>query len=107
MIASMLLTLESRARLNNGVEIPYLGLGVYQSPPGKTTRRAVRYALEIGYRHIDTAQLYGNEEDVGYALRESGIKRDDVFVTTKVWNSYQGYDSTLRACEHREMNNFF
>lgn len=99
MIASMPLTIESRARLNNGVEIPRLGLGVYQSPPGKTTRRAVRYALEIGYRHIDTAQIYGNEEDVGYALQESGIKRDDVFITTKVWNSYQGYDSTLQACE--------
>src|SRR6187200_432425 len=107
MIASMPLTIESRARLNNGVEIPYLGIGVYQSPPGKTTRRAVRYALEVGYRHIDTAQIYGNEEDVGYALRESEIKRDDVFITTKVWNSYQGYDSTLRASEHREMNNFF
>ena len=95
----MLLSLDSRARLNNGIEIPYLGLGVYQSPPGKVTQRAVRYALDIGYRHIDTAQLYSNEEDVGYALLESGIKRDDVFVTTKVWNSYQGYDSTLQACE--------
>jgi diketogulonate reductase-like aldo/keto reductase len=95
----MLLTLESCARLNNGVEIPRLGLGVYQSPPGKTTRRAVKYALEIGYRHIDTAQLYGNEADIGDALRESGIKREQVFITTKVWNSYQGYDSTLQACE--------
>jgi diketogulonate reductase-like aldo/keto reductase len=99
MIASMLLSLDSRARLNNGIEIAYLGLGVYQSPPGKVTQRAVRYALDIGYRHIDTAQIYGNEEDVGYAVRESGIKRDDVFITTKVWNSYQGYDSTLQACE--------
>ena len=99
MILNMLLTLESRARLNNGVEIPRLGLGVYQSPPGKTTRRAVKYALEIGYRHIDTAQLYGNEADMGDALRESGIKREQVFITTKVWNSYQGYDSTLQACE--------
>jgi methylglyoxal/glyoxal reductase len=99
MIASMLLALESRASLNNGVEIPRLGLGVYQSPPGKATRRAVKYALEIGYRHIDTAQLYGNEADVGSALRESGIKREEVFITTKVWNSYQGYDSTLQACE--------
>jgi methylglyoxal/glyoxal reductase len=99
MIASMLLALESRAILNNGVEIPRLGLGVYQSPPGKATRRAVKYALEIGYRHIDTAQLYGNEADVGSALRESGIKREEVFITTKVWNSYQGYDSTLQACE--------
>ena len=95
----MLLALDSRASLNNGVEIPRLGLGVYQSPPGQATRRAVKYALEIGYRHIDTAQLYGNEADVGNALRESGIKREEVFITTKVWNSYQGYDSTLQACE--------
>jgi methylglyoxal/glyoxal reductase len=95
----MLLTLESKAKLNNGVEIPYLGLGVYQSSPGEITLRAVRYALKIGYRHIDTAELYGNEMDVGRALRESGIRRDDVFITTKVWNSHQGYDSTLQACE--------
>jgi methylglyoxal/glyoxal reductase len=99
MIASMLFTLESRARLNNGVEIPRLGLGVYQSPPGKATQRAIKYGLEAGYRHIDTAQIYGNEEDVGNALRESGIKREEVFITTKVWNSYQGYYSTLQACE--------
>ena len=95
----MLLTLESNAKLNNGVEIPYLGLGVYQSPPGEITLRAVRYALKIGYRQIDTAELYGNEKDVGRALRESGIRRDDVFITTKVWNSHQGYDSTLYSCE--------
>jgi diketogulonate reductase-like aldo/keto reductase len=95
----MLLTLESRAKLNNGIEIPRLGLGVYQSPPGEITLRAVRYALEIGYRHIDTAELYGNETDVGRAVQESGIRRDDVFITTKVWNSHQGYDSTLYACE--------
>ena len=95
----MLLTLESNAKLNNGVEIPYFGLGVYQSPPGEITLRAVRYALKIGYRQIDTAELYGNEKDVGRALRESGIKREDVFITTKVWNSHQGYDSTLYACE--------
>lgn len=96
---SMLLTLESKAKLNNGVEIPYLGLGVYQTPPGETTVRVVSYALKIGYRHIDTAELYGNEVDVGLALQESGIRREDVFITTKVWNSHQGYDSTLRACE--------
>ena len=95
----MLLTLESRAKLNNGVEIPRLGLGVYQSPPGEITLRAVRYALKIGYRHIDTAQLYGNEADVGRAVMESGINREEIFITTKVWNSYQGYDSTLQACE--------
>jgi diketogulonate reductase-like aldo/keto reductase len=96
----MLLTLDSRARLNNGVEIPYLGLGVYQSPPGKITQRIVKYALKIGYRHIDTAMIYGNEADVGSALRESEIRRDEVFITTKLWNSNQvGYDSTLQECE--------
>jgi methylglyoxal/glyoxal reductase len=95
----MLLTLESKAKLNNGVEIPYLGLGVYQSPPGEITLRAVRYALKMGYRHIDTAQLYCNEADVGRALLESGIKREEIFIIIKVWSSYQGYDSTLRACE--------
>ena len=99
MIPSMLLTLDSRAKLNNGVKIPRLGLGVYQSPPGEITLRAVRYALKIGYRHIDTAQLYGNEADVGRAVMESGINREEIFITTKVWNSYQGYDSTLQACE--------
>jgi methylglyoxal/glyoxal reductase len=95
----MPLTLQSHAILNNGVEIPHLGLGVYQTPTGETTFRAVRYALKIGYRHIDTAWLYGNEGDVGRAILESGIRREDVFVTTKVWNTDQGYDSTLNACE--------
>ena len=95
----MLLTLESRAKLNNGIEIPRLGLGVYQSPPGEITLRAVRYALKIGYRHINTAELYGNESAVDRAIQESGIRSDDIFITTKVWKSYQGNDSTLRACE--------
>jgi diketogulonate reductase-like aldo/keto reductase len=96
----MLLTLDSRARLNNGVEIPYLGLGVYQSPPGRITQRVVKYALKIGYRHIDTAMVYGNEADVGTALRESGVRREEVFITTKLWNSNQvGYDSALQECE--------
>ena len=99
LIYYMLLTLESQAKLNNGIEIPRLGLGVYQSPPGEITLRAVRYALKIGYRHIDTAELYGNESDVGRAIQESGIRRDDIFITTKVWKSYQGSDSTLRAYE--------
>ena len=98
-LRGMLLTLKSQAKLNNGVEIPRLGIGVYQSPPGRTTQHAIKYALSIGYRHIDTASLYGNEADVGLALRESGLRRDEVFITTKVWNTDQGYDSTLRACE--------
>lgn len=81
------------------MEIPRLGLGVYQSPPGRTTKHAVKYALNIGYRHIDTASLYGNEVDVAVAIRESGLHREEVFITTKVWNNDQGYDSTLRACD--------
>ncbi len=89
----------STAKLNNDVEIPRLGLGVYQSPPGKTTHDAVRYALECGYRLVDTARVYGNEGDVGMAVRESGLARDQVFVTTKLWNSDHGYDPTIRACE--------
>src|SRR5919202_5444361 len=72
-IADML-TLQSHIKLNNGVEIPQLGLGVYQSAPGRTTQRVVRYALNIGYRHIDTAYIYGNESDVGKAVRKSGIQ---------------------------------
>lgn len=93
------LTLQSHAILNNKVEIPRLGLGVYQTAIGETTLRAVRYALKIGYRHIDTAWLYGNEADVGRAVRESGIRREEIFITTKIWDSDQGYDSTLTACE--------
>ena len=93
-----MLNLDSTIRLNNGLEIPRLGLGVYQTPPGRSTRDAVQYALEIGYRHIDTAMIYGNEADVGKAVRESGLERDKIFVTTKVWNSDQGYDSTIKAC---------
>jgi methylglyoxal/glyoxal reductase len=93
------LSLHSKAKLNNEVEMPCLGLGVYQSPPGKITQSAVRYALKIGYRHVDTARIYGNEADVGQAIRESAVQREEVFVTTKLSNSDQGYDSTIRACE--------
>jgi diketogulonate reductase-like aldo/keto reductase len=95
----MQLAPHSTVKLNNGVEIPHLGLGVYQSPPGKTTQDAVRYALECGYRLVDTARIYGNEGDVGMAVRESELARDQVFVTTKLWNSDHGYDPTIRACE--------
>ena len=79
--------------------MPVLGLGVYQSPPGRTTQSAVRSALRIGYRHFDTARIYGNEADVGQAIRDSMIPRDQIFVTTKLWNSDQGLESTLSACE--------
>jgi methylglyoxal/glyoxal reductase len=94
------LTLQSRKTLNNGVQIPMLGLGVYQIPPGKTTQEAVKFALATGYRLIDTAALYGNERDVGKAVKESGIDREEVFVATKLWNSDHGYDSTIRAFEN-------
>ncbi|MFF9495471.1 aldo/keto reductase [Streptomyces flaveolus] len=82
--------------LNNGVEIPQLGFGVFQVPDAETTA-AVSAALEAGYRSIDTAAIYGNEAGVGRALADSGIARDDLFVTTKLWNADQGYDATLKA----------
>lgn len=73
--------------LANGVTIPTLGLGVYQTKKGEETQKAVRWALEAGYRHIDTAAFYGNERDVGIAIKMSGIPRDEIFVTTKLWIS--------------------
>ncbi|TCP50834.1 2,5-diketo-D-gluconate reductase A [Tamaricihabitans halophyticus] len=82
--------------LNNGVEIPQLGFGVWQVPPEETSV-AVGHALRAGYRSIDTAALYGNEEGVGRAIAESGIDRAELFITTKLWNTEHGYDSTLRA----------
>lgn len=85
--------------LNNGVRMPQLGLGVWQTAEGFEVTSAVSAALSNGYRLIDTAAIYGNEEGVGQAVRESGIPRDQVFITSKVWNEDQGYDSTLRAFE--------
>ena len=85
--------------LNNGVKMPYLGLGVYLSEDGQEVTNAVKWALEEGYRHIDTASIYKNEEGVGKGVRESGIDRKDIFVVSKVWNSDQGYDATLKAYE--------
>lgn len=72
--------------LNNGVDIPQLGLGVFQTPDGQATSQAVTWALQAGYRHIDTAMIYGNEESVGQGMRDSGLKRRDIFLTTKLWN---------------------
>jgi diketogulonate reductase-like aldo/keto reductase len=85
--------------LRNGVRIPRVGLGVFRSPSGETTRQAVLWALEAGYRHIDTARIYGNEADVGTAIRQCGIPRDEIFITTKLWNTDHGYFGALRACE--------
>jgi diketogulonate reductase-like aldo/keto reductase len=85
--------------LRGGVQIPVLGLGVFRSPAGRATRQAVTAALDVGYRHIDTAAVYGNEADVGHGLRDNGLDRDQVFITTKVWNADHGYQSTLDAFE--------
>ena len=84
--------------LNNGVDIPALGLGVFQTPPDET-RDAVTAALKVGYRHIDTAAAYGNERQVGEALQASGLDRSDVFLETKIWISDYGYHETLHRFE--------
>src|SRR5690348_9099767 len=83
-------------KLNNGVTMPALGLGVFQSPPEETTA-AVQTALEVGYRHIDTAAAYGNEREVGEGIRRAGLPREEVFIETKVWVSDYGYDEALHA----------
>ncbi|WP_329129837.1 aldo/keto reductase [Streptomyces sp. NBC_01476] len=82
--------------LNNGVEIPQLGFGVFQIEP-RDTKEAVLAALETGYRHIDTAEMYGNEKEVGQAIRESGLDRNDIFVTSKLNNGYHAYGDALAA----------
>lgn len=81
---------------NNGVSMPAIGLGVYQTPPEETVT-AVQTALELGYRHIDTAAAYSNEREVGEGLRRSGVPRDEVFIETKVWITDYGYEQTLHA----------
>jgi diketogulonate reductase-like aldo/keto reductase len=83
--------------LTGGGAIPQLGLGVWQTPRGRATQAAVAAALAAGYRHVDTARIYGNEADVGAAVRASGIPRRELYVTTKLWNDDQGYDGALRA----------
>jgi len=85
--------------LKNGVEIPCIGLGTWQVPDGEIAYRAVRDALSLGYRHIDTAAIYGNEASVGRAVRESGIPREEIFVTSKLWNTVRGYEETKKAFE--------
>ncbi|WP_448626382.1 aldo/keto reductase [Geodermatophilus sp. URMC 64] len=85
-------------RLNNGVEIPQLGFGVFQVPPDQTLD-ATLAALEVGYRHIDTAQMYGNEKQVGEAIRRAGIPREEVFVTSKVSNRWRERDEMLRSVD--------
>ncbi|VRF48552.1 2,5-diketo-D-gluconic acid reductase A [Streptococcus pneumoniae] len=86
-------------QLNNGVEIPVLGFGTFKVKDGEEAYRAVLEALKAGYRHIDTAAIYQNEESVGQAIKDSGVPREEMFVTTKLWNSQQTYEQTRQALE--------
>jgi diketogulonate reductase-like aldo/keto reductase len=90
--------LAARVLLKDGSRMPWVGLGVYGISAGKPCLHAVSHALSVGYRHIDTAAFYGNEEDVGRAVRQSGIAREEMFVVTKLWNSDQGYAPAIKAC---------
>lgn len=83
--------------LYNGVKIPQVGFGTWQSADGDEAYKAVKWALEAGYRHIDTAAAYGNEESVGKAIKDSGIPREELFITTKLWNEDHGYEATKEA----------
>jgi diketogulonate reductase-like aldo/keto reductase len=83
--------------LSGGVEIPCIGFGTWQTPEGDVAVSSVKAAIEAGYRHIDTAAIYGNEEGVGEGIRQSGVPRKELFITTKVWNDDHGYETTLRA----------
>src|SRR5690606_31396247 len=85
--------------LKNGVTIPVIGFGTWQVKNGDETYHSVMEALKAGYRHIDTAEAYGNEESVGRAIKDSGIPREELFITTKLWNSHGTYDETKKAFE--------
>ena len=93
------LNLDSRIKLSDGSQMPLFGLGVWAAKPGQETYDAVLHALNIGYRHIDTAQMYGNEKDVGEALKDSKLNREEVFLTSKLWETDHGYDAALKAFE--------
>ncbi|BCU81115.1 glyoxal reductase [Polycladomyces abyssicola] len=85
--------------LANGVKFPWLGLGVWKAKEGNEVENAVKVAIQTGYRSVDTAAVYQNEEGVGKAIKECGVPREELFITTKVWNADQGYESTLKAFE--------
>ncbi|HDU1194101.1 TPA: aldo/keto reductase, partial [Listeria monocytogenes] len=91
------MNLKDTVKLANGVEMPRLGFGVWKVQDGDEAVNSVKWAIEAGYISIDTAAAYKNEEGVGQAIKESGVKREDLFVTTKLWNAEQGYESTLAA----------
>lgn len=89
--------MDSFVELNNGTRMPMFGLGVYQLGRGKDAVKRLHWAIELGYRHIDTAAMYGNEREVGEAVRTANVPREDIFVTTKLWNDDHGYDRALQA----------
>ncbi len=91
--------LQGTWELNNGYKMPYVGLGVWKAEDGDEVINAVKWAIDAGYRHIDTAKAYDNEEGVGKGIKTSGVARQDLFITSKLWNNDQGYDSTLKAFE--------
>lgn len=91
--------LQGKVTLANNVEMPYFGLGTYAMKDGEEVIRSVRHALKTGYRHIDTAAMYHNENGIGKAIKESGIAREEIFITSKVWNTEQGYGETLKAVD--------
>ncbi|MDR1877290.1 MAG: aldo/keto reductase [Flavobacteriaceae bacterium] len=91
-------------KLSNGVEIPCIGFGTWQTPEGQVAIDTVKYAIKTGYRHIDTAAIYGNEKSVGQAVAESEVERKELFITTKLWNTERGYETTLRAFEQSMKN---
>jgi methylglyoxal/glyoxal reductase len=93
----MLNSIQSTTTLPNGVKMPWLGLGVFKVEDGSEVVNSVKTALEVGYRSIDTAAIYGNEEGVGKAIAESTVPREELFITTKVWNANHGYEATLAA----------
>ena len=95
----MIKSLQDTVTLHNGVKMPGFGLGVYKAEDGEEVITAIKSAVQVGYRAIDTATVYKNEEGVGIAIKECGVPREELFITTKVWNSDQGYESTLAACE--------
>ena len=92
-------SLKDTFTLNNGYKIPCIGFGTWQTPDGETAVNSVIEAIKSGYKHIDTAAIYGNEKSIGKAIKESGINRDELFITSKVWNKDRGYKTTLAAFE--------
>lgn len=91
--------MEKYFKLNNDVKIPLVGFGTWQAPEGETAINSIKIAVQTGYRHIDAAAIYRNEKSVGIAIKECGIERKELFVTSKVWNTERGYETTLKAFE--------